>query len=107
MDGMSIAGTAPVGQTVDRYVIYDDGAAGHLQVLDGTEPVLMRPGRFVTEEEYGARVLELREQTARYIAGLTAEDDARQAADYAALLAAGVAEESARRMAGYQGEGRP
>lgn len=106
MDGMSIAGAAPVGETVDRYVIFDDGVTGHMRVPAGVEPVLLRPGRFVTEEEWGERVRELREQSAAHVARLLAADDARHAADYAALRDAGVPEESARRMAGYEDGGR-
>ncbi|PSK58004.1 hypothetical protein B0E38_01849 [Streptomyces sp. 111WW2] len=103
MDTMAIAGADPVGELVDRYVIYDDGTAGQMQVLAGTEPTLSRPGRFVSRDEYSDRLQELREGTAAHLAGLTAEDEARHRADYEALRAAGVAEVSARRMAGYTG----
>jgi hypothetical protein len=105
MDTMTIAGVRPVGELIEVFVIYEDGTPARLEVPAGAEPRLSRPGAVVTMEEYGERVRELEEGTAAYVARLTAEDEARHAADYAALLAAGVAEDSARRMSGYEGKG--
>ncbi|MGJ3558809.1 hypothetical protein ACR6C2_07470 [Streptomyces sp. INA 01156] len=98
---MTIAGARPIGELADLYVLYEDGTTGHLQVLAGSEPTLSRPGRFVTLDEYSERLQELHDGTAAHVAELEAEDEARRAADYEALIAAGVAHGSARRMAGY------
>ena len=103
MSSMAIAGASPVGELVEWFVIYDDGTTGRMQVSKGTEPTLSRSGSFVSEEEYGARVQQLGEGTAAHVAELQAADEARQAADYEALVGLGVPEDSARRMAGYDG----
>ncbi|MFF5968293.1 hypothetical protein ACFY64_32125 [Streptomyces collinus] len=103
MDTMSVAGAKPVGEIVDVFVIYDDGTPARIQLLAGPEPTLARPGRVVSEEEYGARLQELREGTRAYVAQLEAQDEARQRADYEVLRGLGVPEENARRMAGYNG----
>jgi hypothetical protein len=100
MDSMTVAGARLLDEVTDWYVIYDDGSAGHMQVLAETEPVLSRPGRFVTRDEYSDRLGELNAATAAYVAELTAADEARQTADYEALLAAGVPDDTARRMSG-------
>ncbi|NBM15779.1 NAD-glutamate dehydrogenase [Streptomyces sp. GC420] len=100
---MTIAGVSPVGELVDVFVIYEDGTPAHMQVLAGTEPMLSRPGAFVSRAEYGERVRELREGTAARVAELEAADEAHHRADYDALRAAGVAEDSARRLSGYGG----
>lgn len=101
MATMTIAGVRPAGQLVDAYVLYDDGTASHMQVIEGQEPQLARPGRFVTAEEYAARLQELHEQSAAYVAELEAADEARHRADFEALVGLGVPEDSARRMAGF------
>jgi hypothetical protein len=100
MDTMTIAGAQQVGAPVDWYVIYDDGTTGHLQMLDGGEPELSRPGRFVSLDEYSDQLGRLRDGTAAHIATLKAADEARHRADYEALIGLGVPEETARRMAG-------
>jgi thymidylate synthase ThyX len=108
MESMAIAGAGPLGDYVDRYVIYDDGTTGHLQVPDGLEPTLSRPGRVVSRDAYSDRLGELQAATAAHVAALEAGDQARHETDYAALLGAGVPEETARRMSGLgqAGHGR-
>lgn len=101
MDTMTVAGARPVGEIVDVFVIYDDGTPAHMQILAGAEPTLSRPGRLVSEEQYGERLQELRAASAAHVAALEAQDEARHKADYEALLGAGVPEENARRMAGF------
>lgn len=101
MATMTIAGARPVGELVDVFVIYDDGTAGHLQVDARVTPTLSRAGTIVTKEQYGERARELRDRTAAHVARLMDEDEARRRTDLAALLGAGVPEETARRMAGY------
>ncbi|MEU6594800.1 hypothetical protein ABZ923_37335 [Streptomyces sp. NPDC046881] len=105
MDTMVIAGVRPVGESVDLYVIYDDGTPAHMQVLAGMEPVLSRPGRFVSLEEYGERRQELQDGITAHIASLEKADEIRQENDFEALIALGVPEDSARRMSGYTGQG--
>lgn len=101
MATMTIAGARPVGEPADLFVIYEDGTPAQMQVVAGTKPALARPGRFVTAEEHAARLQKLHDATAAYVTGLKAADEARHQADYEALVAAGVAHESARRMAGF------
>jgi hypothetical protein len=100
---MSVAGAKPVGEIENVFVIYDDGTPAHMQVLAGPEPTLSRPGRIVSEEEYGARLQELRATTAAHVADMEAQDEARHRDDYEVLLGLGVPEVNARRMAGYLG----
>ncbi|WP_411092336.1 hypothetical protein [Streptomyces sp. 049-1] len=106
MESMAIAGAGPLGGYADRYVIYEDGTAGHLQVLEGQEPTLSRPGRFVSRDAYSDRLGELQAGTAAHVAELEAGDQERHEVDYAALLGAGVPEETARRMSGLGQAGR-
>ncbi|MEV5929916.1 hypothetical protein ACPCSG_27035 [Streptomyces cellulosae] len=101
MGTMTIAGVRPAGELADVFVLYDDGTASHMQVIEGQEPQLARPGRFVTAEQYEARLQELHDQNAAYVAELEAADEARHRADFEALVGLGVPEDSARRMAGY------
>ncbi|MGX1301321.1 hypothetical protein RKD35_002809 [Streptomyces albogriseolus] len=103
MDAMSIAGGTPVGETVDHYVIYEDGTAGHMRLTEGVEPVLSRSGRFVSAEEYGQRLDELNVASAEYVARLQAQDEERTRTDYLELRRTGVRHESASRMSGYTG----
>ncbi|MDQ1018986.1 hypothetical protein [Streptomyces afghaniensis] len=103
MDTMTVAGARPIGEIVDVFVIYDDGTPAHMQILAEAKPTLSRPGRLVSEEQYGKRLQELRASSAAHVAALEAQDEARHQEDYEALLGAGVPEESARRMAGYTG----
>lgn len=105
MDGMTIAGVRPLVDLVDLYVIYEDGTPAHLQVPDGRQPELARPGAFVSRERYGERLAELHAETAARVARLQQADEERQRADYQALLGSGVPDDTARRMAGYEGPG--
>jgi hypothetical protein len=100
---MTIAGVTPVGEMVDHYVVYEDGTAGHIRVNEGTEPTLARPGRFVSLEEYGERVAQLQDEAGAHVARLQAEDEARQRANFQALLAVGLPEANARDMSGFTG----
>ncbi|WP_327594718.1 hypothetical protein [Streptomyces chartreusis] len=103
MDGMTIAGVRPIAELVDLYVIYEDGTPAHLQVPEGAEPALSRPGRFVSAEEYGQRLDELNVASTAYVARLHEQDEERTRTDYLELRRTGVRHESASRMSGYTG----
>ncbi|MFD0208940.1 hypothetical protein ACFVH9_07370 [Streptomyces hirsutus] len=90
-------------ETDDYWVIYDDGSVGRVATT-GEEPVLSRPGRLVTEEEYQERAGELAAEREAHLARLAAEDEVRTRAAYEAFLEAGFPEEVARQMSGYTGQ---
>ncbi|MGJ3558833.1 hypothetical protein ACR6C2_07590 [Streptomyces sp. INA 01156] len=93
-------------ETVDYWVIYDDGSVGRLSTT-GEEPVLAKPGHLVTEEEYQERADELAAEREEHLARIAAEDKARTRAAYEAFLAAGFPEEVARQMSGYTPDPEP
>lgn len=103
MGGMRVTGAEVAGETVTYWAVYDDGSAGRIEVTNGEEPVLSKPGRLVTEEEYGERLEEIQAERDRARAELEAADLARTREDYLALREAGVPEATARRMSGYTG----
>ncbi|WPR52861.1 hypothetical protein SJI45_19180 [Streptomyces sp. S399] len=101
---MTITGATEAGDTVTYWVIYDDGSVGRIEITNGQqEPALSKPGRLVSEVEYQERLDELRAEQERRRAERAAEDEARTRTDYLALRAAGVPEDTARRMSGYTG----
>lgn len=85
------------------YVIYDDGTAGRIEVSAGAVPELTRPGTFVDEDDYQARVKALADLEAAVLAGEETAEQARALADYTALTLLGLAEATARRLSGYTG----
>ncbi|MEW2568294.1 hypothetical protein [Streptomyces sp. NPDC047070] len=91
-----------LGETVTYWVIYSHGGVGRVDVTNGAEPEV--DGRLVDEAEYLARLEEIKEGRAAYLAGLLAADEQRTREDYEALLGAGVPEATARRMSGYEGD---
>jgi hypothetical protein len=101
-----VEGADVVGEPVTYWAIYDDGSTGVITVTsqgEADEPVLSKPGRLVTQEEYDERLAEIREQQAANAQALAEADAARTREDYLELLRAGVAEPTARRMSGYEG----
>lgn len=88
---------------VKAWVQYEDGALGSIIVTGGTLPELARPGRIITEDEYNQLALEMTQAHTARLDAMDAEDAARQAREYADLLMAGIAEETARRLSGYTG----
>ncbi|MDI9829675.1 hypothetical protein [Streptomyces sp. KAU_LT] len=101
---MSIYGAEPVGDLAEFFVLYEDGSVGRLQVTQGEQPpALARAGRFVSRQEYLARLDELNTATAEHVGRLLADDEERTRGDYLELRGAGIRDESARRMSGYQG----
>lgn len=59
----------------------------------------------IGREEYEQRLADLKGAHAAYLEELLGADERRTREDYEALLAAGVAEATARRVSGYEGEG--
>lgn len=101
---VTVTGAEVAGDPVDYFVIYDDGSTGQITLTNGGEPVLGKPGRLVTREEYDERLEEIQAVRDAAREEREAEDLARQREDYLALRAAGVPEATARRMSGYEGE---
>ncbi|MFE9319225.1 hypothetical protein ACFYNV_29700 [Streptomyces albidoflavus] len=103
MGGVTVSGAEVAGEPVAYWAIYDDGSTGRIVVTNGEEPVLGKPGRLVSEEEYAERLAELEAERERKRAERAAADEERTRTDYLALRAAGVPEDTARRMSGYTG----
>ena len=87
------------------YIIYDDGTLETLIIAgDGLpEPVLDKPGRITSKLEYDQYKALRDEQNAVFLAELEATEQATRKTDYDALIAAGVPEDTARRLTGYTG----
>lgn len=94
--------TEPAGETTVHFVLYDDGAVGKIETEESGEPLLGQPGTLVTEGQYLARLAVIETETAGYTAALEAEERARSLADFTALTALGLPEETARRLSGHQ-----
>lgn len=101
--GMTVTGAEVAGDAVEYWAVYDDGSVGRITVTNGQEPVLGKPGRLVTEEEYRGRLEEIQAVRDQARADQEAADLARTREDYLALRAAGVPDATARRMSGYTG----
>ncbi|WP_406321883.1 hypothetical protein [Streptomyces sp. NBC_00519] len=97
----TLEGVAPAGETAVYYVLYEDGAVGKIETDAGGEPLLAHPGRLVSESAYLARLSVVEEESAAFLAELETGDQARTLADYTALTALGLPEETARRLSGY------
>lgn len=100
------SGPAPV-ITWNYYIIYDDGT-----LEDGTleapadqppVPVLARPGRVVTKEEYDAALADWQDAQDEIAADREAAEAAAIKANYDALIAMGIPDALARSLTGYRG----
>ncbi|MFJ8143262.1 hypothetical protein [Streptomyces sp. NPDC096013] len=89
--------------TSTYWVVYDDGSAGLIETTDEEAPLLSRPGRLVTQQEYQARLDELTAHTATHRAEQAAAEAQQARDDYTALIALGAPDATARRMSGYTG----
>ncbi|MFM9590691.1 hypothetical protein ACKI16_29315 [Streptomyces scabiei] len=98
-----LPGAQPIADTTTHFVLYDDGSTGQIIVTGEEEPVLGKPGRFTSEEEYRARLGELTAGHAERSAGLLADDEDRTSGDYQALRGAGIPDGTARRLTGWAG----
>lgn len=96
--------TADTGEMTVFYAIYDDGSISRVENLSGEEPQLLKPGRYVSAEEYQAAYDAISAKREEYVAELRAADEARTKGDYDALIAAGIPDATARRLSGYEGE---
>ncbi|WP_158013035.1 hypothetical protein [Streptomyces sp. Root369] len=101
----SVAAAEPTSAVY--HVIYEDGTAGRIEVTAGAVPELARPGCFVEPEDYQARIKALEDLEAAVLADEEATQHGQALADYTALTLLGLAEETARRLSGYNGPGRP
>ena len=92
------------GQEITWYALYEDGTLERFSTdAAGAEPVLSRPGRFITEAEYLERLAQMEAESAARAAELDRQAAAQRKADYDALIALGVPEETARRLSGWTG----
>lgn len=71
-------------------------------VEDGTEVPPPAGAVEISQSEYRDGVAAVESAHAEYVAGLEEADEVRARADYEALIAAGIPEETARRMSGYR-----
>ncbi|MFE2424623.1 hypothetical protein [Streptomyces hokutonensis] len=102
-----LEGVAPTEPTsAVYYVIYEDGTAGRMEVTANAAPELARPGSFVEEEDYLARVKAMEDLEAAVLADEEAIQQGKALADYTALTLLGLGEETARRLSGYDGPDR-
>lgn len=100
---MLVAGAQEIPETTTYYVLYEDGSTGAIEASGEEAPRLAKPGEFVHEEEYRARLDALKEQRAVHVAGLLAGDEERTRGDFEALTGAGIPEGTARRLSGWEG----
>lgn len=92
------------GMTTTWYIAYDDGTIEMFETdQDGMEPVLIRPGHFITKDEYDQLAAEMQAASDAKAAEADAAAAAQRKADYDALRALGVPEDTARRLTGYTG----
>lgn len=88
------------------YVLYDDGSIGRIVTDTGTEPVLPKPGRIVTEAEYRSALDAHAQTRAQRIADEQAAETAAKQAAYEALVEVGVPAASAEQISGYRPPGQ-
>lgn len=98
-----LAGAQEIPEGTTYYVLYEDGSTGEIAVTGEEEPPLAKPGRFVPEKEYRARLGEMKAERAAHVAGLLVADEDRTRTDFEALTAAGIPEGTARRLSGWDG----
>lgn len=85
------------------YVIYTDGSSGRIETEGGEAPVLAKPGNFVTQAAYDAHVSGLQSANAAAAAAAQAAENASAQAIYVDLLALGMPEVSAKKIASAHG----
>jgi hypothetical protein len=83
-----------------RYFQHPGGAVSE---LTATDPVIMPEGaKEITARTYAKKLAAIREATDTQVAELEEAGRVQRRADYDALTALGLPEESARRMSGWQ-----
>lgn len=85
------------------YYQYEDGSVAHRVTTGGAKPATPEGATEISEEEYRAALAAIEDANRERAEERRAEEQARAKADYEALLAAGIPEETARRMSGYTG----
>ncbi|MGW0086555.1 hypothetical protein [Streptomyces sp. NPDC003393] len=100
-------GDGPAPEPVKHWVIYDDGVTGQLTVTGDGPPVLSRPGRLVTQEEYEAHRAQMQAAHDERIAELQAAETAEALRQFQDLRAAGIPEATARQLSSYTGPAAP
>ena len=92
-----------VSETV-IYAIYDDGSIEQQRIEGADDPILSKPGRLVSEEEYQQALSVLVEHHADMVTSLETAEQQSIRSDYETLIATGIPEGTARRLTGYVGE---
>lgn len=93
----------PNPKPVKAYVRYEDGSLGSITVTGGKVPDLARPGRLIPVEEFNRLTTAMTEAHTARLDAMAAEDAERQVREFRDLRAAGIREETARRLSGYEG----
>jgi hypothetical protein len=94
--------STPTDEVTTYHVVYDDGSVGLMQVPAGApEPVLVKPGRIVSEAEYQAELAELQAATAQRQEEAQAAETALKKSAYDALVAGGFTPAVASTLSGY------
>ncbi|MGY5034348.1 hypothetical protein ACWC9U_26525 [Streptomyces sp. 900116325] len=83
------------------WVLYENGVIARIEAT-GNEVQAPEGGQLLTQEEYEQRLQQWQEANDAHVAELKAADRARQTEDYEALVAAGLPEATAARLAGYE-----
>ncbi|MGW4731851.1 hypothetical protein ACWEQC_22255 [Streptomyces shenzhenensis] len=93
----------PAPEPTEVWVLYDDGALGSITLSGLHLPVLPRPGRVITRDEYDRLSAQMADSHAARLKTMDDEEAARQVREFRDLTAAGIPEETARRLSGYTG----
>ncbi|WP_405759418.1 hypothetical protein OG234_13090 [Streptomyces sp. NBC_01420] len=86
------------------HVLYDTGAVAEVETTGDVEDYPLPAGaEVITAEEYAQRLADIQAAQQAAADEVAAQEEQQQSDDYAALLALGVPEATARRMSGYTG----
>ncbi|WP_413808098.1 hypothetical protein [Streptomyces sp. OE57] len=94
---------AEVPEATVFYVIFQDGSTGLIETTSGEEPLLSKPGRLVTAEEYETARADIQAAVESSRAAILQAETAAAQAAYGELRTAGLSDAVARTLSGYQG----
>ncbi|PWI06541.1 hypothetical protein DIZ27_32905 [Streptomyces sp. NWU339] len=95
----------PITSQAVYYIRYDDGSLSKL-VIDSdadsdAEPAPPAGGTFITEDEYNAEMVLLQQAIEEHAEQIRQQEQQQAKTDYEALIAAGLPDAVAQRLAGY------
>ncbi|MGP4091508.1 hypothetical protein [Streptomyces sp. KR55] len=93
----------PAPEPVKAWVQYEDGSLGSITLAGLELPVLARPGRVITQDEYHRLSAEMTDAHTARLKAMEDEEAARQVREFRDLTTADIPEETARRLSGYTG----